>query len=314
MRVTMRWILLASLLILCACSQPAPGRPAETLDSTARVLVLGAFDAEQQALLKEAEIEQRFVVNGRTVSVGRLAGVPVVLAESGVSMVNAAMTTQAMLDRFNIEAIVFSGIAGGVNPDLHLGDVVVPAEWAQYQESYYARETAQGWDTGYASKEYANFEMVFPQPVGITSTAQPAGKEQDRYWFAADPELLALAESTAVTVTLDRCLVAQVKCLEHPPRIVTGGRGVSGQAFVDNAEYRQWIWDTFAADAVDMESAAVAHVAYANNIAFIAFRSLSDLAGGGAQENELIVFYSLAARNSARTVMAFLTAYASQNP
>ena len=57
-----------------------------------------------------------------------------------------------------------------------------------------------------------------------------------------------------------------------------------------------------------MESAAVAHVAYANEVPFIAFRSLSDLAGGSDEENELPVFFSLAAANSASVVRAFLAA------
>jgi len=57
-----------------------------------------------------------------------------------------------------------------------------------------------------------------------------------------------------------------------------------------------------------METAAVAHVAYANRKPFIAFRSLSDLAGGGEGENEMGTFLQLASDNSAAVVMAFLRA------
>jgi adenosylhomocysteine nucleosidase len=77
---------------------------------------------------------------------------------------------------------------------------------------------------------------------------------------------------------------------------------------VDNAEYRAYVWETFHADALDMETAAVAIVAYANQIPYIAFRSLSDLAGGGSGKNEGHVFGSLAAENSARVVIEFLRA------
>jgi adenosylhomocysteine nucleosidase len=55
-----------------------------------------------------------------------------------------------------------------------------------------------------------------------------------------------------------------------------------------------------------MESAAVAHVAYANGVPFIAFRSLSDLAGGGPGENEMGTFFQLASDNSAAFVREFL--------
>jgi adenosylhomocysteine nucleosidase len=64
----------------------------------------------------------------------------------------------------------------------------------------------------------------------------------------------------------------------------------------------------FTARVVDMESAAVAHVAQVNGTPFIAFRSLSDLAGGGEGENEIGTFFRLASDNSAALVKAFVKA------
>src|SRR3546814_2623272 len=77
------------------------------------------------------------------------------------------------------------------------------------------------------------------------------------------------------------------QCLDHRPRLLVGGNGVSGQAFVDNAAFREYVFATFKAQVLDMESAAVAMVAYSNTVPFIAFRSLSDLAGGGPDANEM---------------------------
>ena len=61
-----------------------------------------------------------------------------------------------------------------------------------------------------------------------------------------------------------------------------------------------------------METAAAAMVAYANGVPFIAFRSLSDLAGGGPGENEIGTFFQIAAYNSSATTIAFLNAWAHQ--
>jgi len=57
-----------------------------------------------------------------------------------------------------------------------------------------------------------------------------------------------------------------------------------------------------------MESAGVAQVTYTNRVPFIAFRSLSDLAGGGDAENEIGTFFQLASDNSSAVVREFLKA------
>ena len=102
--------------------------------------------------------------------------------------------------------------------------------------------------------------------------------------------------------------MADARCLREPPTVVVGGPGVSGGAFVDNAAFRGWAFETFGARVLDMESAAVAHVAYANGVPFIAVRSLSDLAGGGGGANQMEAFLGLAAGNAAAVVKALLKA------
>jgi nucleoside phosphorylase len=204
-----------------------------------------------------------------------------VLLHSGISMTNAAMNTQLVLDRFKVTHIVYSGIAGGVNPALHIGDVTVPQRWGQYLEVLVARETAPGTFTPPVwmdDVKLPRFGANHPRPVEVRSAAQP--KEHKKFWFDVDPTLLNLARSIQGTALAD-CDAAR-KCLGHKPKVVVGGNGVSGPAFVDNAAFRDYTFKTFEANVLDMETAATAQVAYSNGVPYIAFRSLSDLAGGGA--------------------------------
>ena len=128
-----------------------------------------------------------------------------------------------------------------------------------------------------------------------------------------DEALLASAGSAANSdVTLAHC-TAEDRCLEEAPKIVVGGSGVSGGAFIDNAAFRTWAFETFGARVLDMESAAVAHVAYANDVPFLAVRSLADLAGGGEGANQMEVFLGLAAGNAAAVVKALLRAMPGEN-
>ena len=284
----------------------SPGRPATATKDVRRIAVVSAFEPEWQSLEGDLVDPQMVRINGTDFVTGKLAGKDVVLFLSGVSMVNAAMTTQLALDRFDVEAIVFSGIAGGVDPALDIGDVVVAERWGEYLEAVFARKDGGGWQLPpHATTPFDNYGMIFPQPVEVRSgrTAKP----EKRFWFEADRHLLEIARAVSKRVPLERCAAADT-CLSQAPKIVVGGSGVSGMAFVDNADFRQYVAKTFDASVLDMESAALAHVAYANDVPFIAFRSLSDLAGGGEGANEMATFFSLASENSARVVKAFVAA------
>ena len=290
----------APALALAAGLWSAAAHPAGGEDRL--TAVVSAFPPEMALLRAELEDAASQSVNGVEFVTGRLEGRKVVLFLSGISMVNAAMTVQLALDRFPIGRIVFSGIAGGVDPALDIGDVVVAGRWGQYLESVFARQVEGGWEKPpFFEYPYANFGMMFPRAV----TVARAGGPETRFWFPVDERMLALAGRVAAGVALERC-AGEDECLPRAPKIVVGGSGVSGGAFIDNAAFRDYAFHTFGARVLDMESAAVAHVAWANDVPFIAVRSLSDLAGGSGQANRLEVFFRLAAGNAARVVRALL--------
>jgi adenosylhomocysteine nucleosidase len=277
-------------------------------DNSPRLAILSAFDSELQLLLDQTTSKRTYVLNGRTFTTGRLRGVKVVMALSGVSMVNAAANTQLLFDNFNVTGLVFSGIAGGVNPSLHIGDVVVPAQWGQYQEMTFAREVNGEFNLPpWMQPEFPNYGMMFPSSTSVTHKGGQPDVEERKFWFAVDAELLSYAEGIPDSV-LAQC-TADLVCLDEQPIIKVGGNGVAGQTFVDNASFREYAWNTFQADSLDMETSAVAAVAYMNQVPFLAFRSLSDLAGGGDGENEIGIFFQIAANNSANTLLAWVDNY-----
>ena len=296
---------LAAMAVLSgAASSPAGAH--QTTDETRRTAVVSAFAPEMSILGNELEGAAAHSVNGVEFVAGRLEGRDVVLFLSGISVVNAAMTAQLALDRFHIDRILFSGIAGGVDPELNIGDVVIADRWGQYLELLLARKTSDGWSKPpFFEYPFANFGMMFPRSVTVLRDGLDT--PETRFWFPADEALLVLARDASAGISLDRC-TPENTCLARTPRIVIGGAGVSGGAFVDNAAFRSYAFETFGARVLDMESAAVAHVAWSNRVPFIAIRSLSDLAGGSEQGNQLEVFFRLAAGNAATVVKALLRA------
>ena len=300
-------LIILNLFLLLTLPVFAEGSQETVADQTERIAIVSAFGPEIVKLKENAVIEQEIVINGKSFTLCEIEGKKAVLFLSGISMVNASMTTQMALDTFNISHILFSGIAGGVNPDLNIGDVTIPARWAQYQESLFARETEDGYDLGWHEEIYPGFGMMYPQKVDVThGRLDEVDAYESKFWFNADAELLAVANEISGVSLLAKTDDA---ALSHAPKLVVGGSGVTGMTFVDNAEYREWAFENFQADCLDMESAAVAHVAYVADVPFIAFRSLSDLAGGGEGENEMGTFFGLAADNAAEVLLQFLKAW-----
>lgn len=296
--------------VLCAVCAAFLCVPAMAQGAPERTAIVSAFAPEWVALKAGVEDAQSQTINGVEFVTGTLAGEPVVLFLSGIGMVNSAMTTQLALERFSVSRIVVSGVAGGVDPERNIGDVVVAERWGSYLYMVLARETEDGFAVPpFFGRPFANFGMMFPQNSVIRSAgeAEPVA----RFWFEADADLLELARQVAANVDLSGC-PGDGGCLATTPDVVVGGNGVSGSAFVDNADFRAYVFETFDAQLLDMETAAIAQVAHANGVPYVAFRSLSDLAGGGEGENEIAVFLSLAADNSAALVRAFLAALAAQ--
>jgi len=302
------------LFLLIFATLFATPAAAQKLDDTPRTVVMTAFYPEWHSLVPTIKDAKEHTINGSMFLAGTLEGKPVVLMQSGVSVVNAAMSTQLVLDRFTVKRIVFSGIAGGVDPALSIGDVVVAENWGQYLEGSFARKTKTGWrppDQGHAESP-ANWNFIFPRGTLITSK----GARMKRvYRITVDGELLALAKKVVPTITLERCVPPSDKmnagsalCLPRMPKVVVGGTGVTAGIYADNAAFRIYLQKAWRARVLDMESAAVMQVALSNEVPAIVFRSLSDLAGGDPHKNMEYVFEHLASANSAHVVRAFVAA------
>ena len=278
------------------------GKPA--MQDTARLALLSAFEPEWHILRDRLEDPQHYEFAKKPFVTGTLAGKPVVALLSGTSMVNAVMTTQLAIDHFKVEGIVVSGVAGGADPAHGIGDIVVPERWGQYLEMAFARETQEGYKLPpFLTSEFPNFGMIFTLKAGTFE--ELAGMGKSRFWFPADPHYLAAARQVAKKITLANS-DDQGRVLHRVPKMHVGGGGVSGTAFVDNAAVREWAHSAFGAKSLDMETAAIAQVADAHGVPFLALRALSDLSGADSKGNQFEIFMGFAATNIADVVTALV--------
>jgi adenosylhomocysteine nucleosidase len=92
---------------------------------TKRIAVVSAMREELQALHADFQSATVQRTAGRDFHLGTLHGHEAVLVLSGIGKVAAATTTALLLDRFDVKALLFTGVAGGLREGVNVGDVVI---------------------------------------------------------------------------------------------------------------------------------------------------------------------------------------------
>jgi len=255
-----------------AQEQPAP---------PPRTVILCAFDEEAAVLNQAMTQPQERIIAGLKITTGQLRGRNVALAQTGIGKVNAAMTTTAAIITLHPSEIVFSGIAGGISPDVHPGDIVIGTATAQH-------------DVGHLESD------------GFRHTPTDAYLGGDNpLFFKADERLLQCAETAAGKLKLEGI---PGKDGERAPKVSTGVI-VTGDMFVASSAKKAELVKEFKADAVEMEGAAVAQVCHQMNVPCIVIRSISDNADENAN-TDLKQFYKIAAANSAKLIIELVDSLA----
>lgn len=129
--------------------------------------IIGAMQVEVEILLGEMENRQERVIVGSTFHAGKLEGLDVVVVQCGVGKVNAAMCAQILCDCFGVTHLVNTGIAGSLNAELDIGDLVVST------------------DAMYHDFDCTHFGYPYGRVPGMDVTAFPADKLLSDLAFAA---------------------------------------------------------------------------------------------------------------------------------
>lgn len=220
------------------------------------------------SMAKDPLIQETYL--GRTFWRGSLAGQPVVLVEGGVGKVRSTLTATALVSRYPLKGLIFTGVAASLHDQLRLGDVVL---------AHTAIEHDFGVEDG------AGFRPGIDFVPGLEAKV-----------LAADPMLMRLAQQVAPEL---------VKVLQplgsQSPRILEG-LVASGDIFVGHDRVRQRIRAQTGADVVEMEGAAVMRVAVEAGIPCLLVRSVSDEGSSG----DFLTLVDKVAHNSATVVAQIL--------
>lgn len=202
--------------------------------------IIVAMEEERETILNimtDIKVEQLY--NLRFLK-GKIQGRNCILVKSGVGKVNAARTTQIVLNQFNIQYVINVGAGGSINGLLNIGDVLIGKEVVQHDFDITAFGHSKGYITGVGDRIICNRELVneleqiiqsmpersYQIKIGVIATGdifctEPWMKDKIRAKFDAD------------VVDMECAAIAQVCYLDNVPFMVI--RSISDTPNGENA-------------------------------------------------------------------------------
>ncbi|HEY3951380.1 5'-methylthioadenosine/S-adenosylhomocysteine nucleosidase [Phenylobacterium sp.] len=234
--------------------------------------ILCATAEELAALQARLSLGLEPTTHGPThVWTGAHHGEGLVLAQAGIGKVNAAAAATLLLSAFDAKTLIFCGVAGGLDPALPVGALLLADALAIHDYGVMAGGRLTSTASG-----------VIPLGAPALERPQPVPAQ--------------------VVAVLTRLAARIGPRAEHPVRL---GGVITADYFLNCAATRADLFARFAAQAIDMESGAVAQVAAAWATPLYVIRTLSDLAG---EESHLTYpqMAQMAADNAALAVVELL--------
>ncbi|SNB54196.1 methylthioadenosine nucleosidase /adenosylhomocysteine nucleosidase [Arboricoccus pini] len=247
------------------------------------IAVLCAIPHELEHLASRLDQISRLEIGTLHFLTGRLDATPVVLVGAGIGKVNTAMATTLLVDRFQAKLVIFSGVAGGLDPALAIGDIVIADRTIQHDA---------GWIENDRLRTYQAGHVPFFNPT-------------ERLGYPADPHLLELVRRELKGFTLP-ALPPAAGGLGRPARIVTAPI-LSGDQYIHCETTRRRLHVELSGAAVEMEGGALAQVCEAMGVDWLDIRALSDLAGTSSR-HDFNAFVDAVAASSALILRRLLPA------
>ena len=155
--------------------------------------IIGAMDEEVAQIVEIMQVERKENKACMTFMAGKLNGKDVVVVRSGIGKVNAAVCTQILVDDFNADYVINTGIAGSLKAEINIADIVISSD-------------------------------VLHHDMDATGFGYPLGQipRMDVLSFEADKKLIELADKA--------CRKVLPEIGTHIGRIVSGDQFISDKA------------------------------------------------------------------------------------
>lgn len=244
---------------------------------------MGAMPEEIDAVVQLLSVSRQSSHAGRVYYEGYLNTVKAVVVVSGWGKVAAAATVSTLIHKFHISELIFTGVAGAIDPHLRIGDIVIGSRLLQHDMD--ARPFIPQYEIPLLKKTF--FECA-PVQLAVAANAVKELFDNDSLCSLIGTE--ALQQFAIVAPSL------------HIGDIASGD-----QFFSDDIKKKQLLQNLPGVLCVEMEGAAVAQVCYENEVPCTVIRTISDAAGDGSHIDFAAFIERVAGKYSAGIIRNIFT-------
>ena len=140
----MKKITAISLLTILTCGLLVGCVGGKTAGAQETIGIIGAMDTEVVSLKQEADIKNTTVIAGMEFCEGTLKGKKVVIVKCGMGKVNAGICANTLINNFGCTKIINTGVAGSLDNQIDIGDIVVSVDAVQHDFTVEAIGFAKG--------------------------------------------------------------------------------------------------------------------------------------------------------------------------
>jgi adenosylhomocysteine nucleosidase len=207
--------------------------------------IMGAMQEEIELLLVRLGNRLTEQHAGIAYHRGEFQGRKVVLTRSGVGKVNAAVCTQILIDRYGADAIIFTGVAGALDPALNIGDIVISTSSVQHDVDVRALGFPRGTIPYQEISDYPSDKALIALAEEAGKKVYPGrclkGKVLSGDQFIADRAVVKelYNELGGACTEMEGASVAQVCCMNDIPHVIIRSMSdkADGSAHVNFAEF-----------------------------------------------------------------------------
>lgn len=214
------------------------------------ILIEGAMNTETEVLVRALKNPVAYREMNYLFVAGTYKNYPVVIVRTEIGMANAAASTALAIKKFNPVAVINQGTAGGHDPALKIGDIVIGKrsfDYTAFKSSY----TTEG----------AGVDLTQQENIGTYAYDKTSGKFQAYTEYFADKTLLNVAEKVAAA---------------HKEFNVATGTIGTANAWLNSIDYINFLNKTYGSSCEEMETNVAAQICQNANVPFIGIRVLSD--------------------------------------